>query len=149
MQILAGTLEKLKNTPQFQIIDLSLDLAIWVRNPWKVIWATQNDHSSSPSQGIEWNSETGYFLVHRRNICSEDLQYHALYCWYVCKVESTRVWMLTCTPLTMILCGPTMCSIWKWRMLFIKLFVWVYSSPLKFPPSKKKNQHSLSMACIN
>ena len=69
MQILAGTLEKLKNTPQFQIIDLSLDLAIWVRNPWKVIWATQNDHSSSPSQGIEWNSETGYFLVHRRKIC--------------------------------------------------------------------------------
>lgn len=63
---------------------------------------------------------------------------------YVCKVESTRVWMLTCTPLTMILCGPTTCSIWKWRMLFIKLFVWVYSSPPNFPPSKKKiNIHYL------
>lgn len=92
-------------------LDLSLDLAIWVKKPWKVIWATQNDRSSSPSQGIEWNSETGYFLVHRRTICSEDLQYHALYCWYVCKVESTRVWMLICTALIMILCGSTMCSI--------------------------------------
>lgn len=150
-KVTGGTLEckssreHLKNwkIPLSFKLDLSLDLAIWVKNPWKVIWATQNDHSSSPSQGIEWNSETGYFLVHRRKICSEDLQYHALYCWYVCKVESTRVWMLICTALIMILCGSTMCSIWKWRMLFIKPFLWVYSSPPNFPPSKKINIHCI------